>query len=253
MNAYQATKNWLNKNNIHLKLLYLQVIPTQKPRKNHHNQSPRQRFRIAINDINNCNIEARLAAIDDLEQIAQSETNFHWEIMEILTKFVRNHASHLPQTDNQLDLSSTICIDIQAALTVIARRDTKQDPENEQLDLSHTNMMGANLCGASLENTNLYQANLSGADLRGANLYGAILTAANLKGANLSGANLAKAIFSAANLEAANLSGANLYRANLYLANLHQAILNDAILNQANLRDCQLPHLDTLDMNLGDM
>ncbi len=231
MNTYHATKNLLNKNNIEMTWLYLWVIFTQKTIKNPQNRSPTQRFQTAINNIDNSNIETRLAAINDLEQIAQSDLRLHWKIMEILTNFVRNHAPHRTQTGNHPHLSSNVRMDIQAALTVIGRRDVKKDPENKQLDLSYTNMTGVNLCEASLEKTNLYQANLSGAYLRGANLSGAILSAANLSSANLSGANLEKAILSAANLQAADLSGANLHQANLYLAKLDRAVLNDTILN----------------------
>lgn len=231
MNTYHTAKNWLNKRKIPLTWIYSEINSIQNKIKTTQNQSATQHLIIAIKHLHNRHIETSLATIYDLEQIAQNHPQFHWEIIENLTVFVRNHAPHMPQAGNKPHPSPTICTDIQAALTVIARRDVTKDPENEQIDLSHTDMTGANLCGANLEKTNLYQANLCSADLRGANLHGAILSAANLKGANLFGANLKEAILSAANLEDANLSSADLRGANLYLAKLQGAILIDAILN----------------------
>lgn len=236
MNFYHTAKTWLSKNKIDLDRLYLKVINVSN---NAQIKSPRKRLIIAIQNLDNYQIQTGLAAIDDLEKIAKAEPKFHWEIMVRLTNFVQKHAPYIAEDDRKGKRSPTVPIDIQAALTVIARRDGRKDPENEQLDLSHTNLTGANLCEAYLEKTNLYQANLCGANLCGANLSGAILTAANLKGANLSSANLKEAILSAANLEHANLSGANLHRANLYLAKLQGATLDDAILHQANLRESE--------------
>lgn len=190
--------------------------------------------------LSNNTIETSLAVINDLEQIAQNHPQYHWIIMNILTNFVRKNTIHVSQEEAINNLSVKVRADIQAALTVIARRDVNKDPENEQLDLSHTDIRGVNLNRANLQQTNLYQANLAGANLTEANLAGAILSAANLEGANLYLANLEGAILSAANLKRANLYLANLHYASLYLADLHGAILNDAILDGANLREAKL-------------
>lgn len=192
-------------------------------------------LKAAIKQLHSSNLETRISGIYDLEQIAKTELKLSQEIMELLSSFVRNHAS---PNQNQPQIPPTMRADIQAALTVIARRDTTKNSESDPLDLSHIYIAGANLCGANLQQANLYQVNLSGANLRDANLRGAILSAANLSAANLENANLEQAILSAANLESANLSGANLHRANLYLAKLNRAILDHAILTQANLREC---------------
>ncbi|WP_154655834.1 pentapeptide repeat-containing protein [Fortiea contorta] len=237
MNNYHITKNLLTKSKIYLKSLFSQANSVETKINLTHKQPPTQYLKIAITNLQNRHIETNLATIDNLEQIAQKYPQLHWEITVILTNFVRRSTPYLPQTENKPHPSPTVCEDIQAALSVIARRNAKQDPENEQLDLSYTDMTDVILCGASLEKANLYQANLAGVDLTGANLRGAILTAANLQGANLKGANLEQAILSAANLENANLTGANFHRANLYLAKLHQATLNHAILTQANLKE----------------
>jgi Pentapeptide repeats (8 copies) len=231
-------KNISSTNNIQLPKILWWIPTFQKKVKKTQHQSPKEILNIASQQLGKKPIETSLSVINDLEKIAHNYPQYHWIIMNILTTFVRENSSSEKVTSH---LSTKIRLDIQAALTVIARRDVNQDPENEQLDLSHTDMRGANLHGANLEKTNLYQANLAGANLREANLAGAILSAANLEGANLYLANLEGAIVSVANLERANLSKANLHRASLYLARLHGAIINDAILDGANLRETKFP------------
>ncbi|WP_228020483.1 pentapeptide repeat-containing protein [Sphaerospermopsis sp. LEGE 08334] len=159
-------------------------------------------------------IETSLSAINELELLAQENPQFHWIIMDMLTNFVRNKAANLPPEEVISDSLVDKRILIESAMIVIGKRDVKQDPENEQIDLSYTDLRGLNLQGINLAHTNLYQVNLSQANLVGANLEGAILTGANL-------------------------TGANLHRANLYLASLKDAILSDAILEGANLREAK--------------
>jgi hypothetical protein len=197
----------------------------------------KKRLIIATEQLGYNRIEISLDIISDLEKIADNHPQYHWIIIDILATFVRKNSPCIPLEKVTSNLSTKIRVDIQAALTVIGRRDASKDPKNEQLDLSYTDMRGANLNGANLQQTNFYQANLAGANLKEANLAGAILSAANLEGANLYLANLEGAILSVANLERANLCGANLHRASLYLAALHGAILNDAILEGANLKE----------------
>lgn len=171
-----------------------------------------------------------------LEHLAKNYPLYNGVIIKLLSDFVRNHVPDISPVSQNF----TICREIQAILTVIGNIHRKKDSENAQLDLSYTNLVGANLQKANLEWANLYCVNLAGANLSYANLSGVILTAANLCGANLSYANLSGAILGAANFSEANLTGANLSQANLYLANLQQASLDDAILDRANLRETKL-------------
>ncbi len=230
-------KNILSINKIQLSKILFWIPTFQEKIKGTHYKSSKKRLKIASQQLRNNQIETRLAVINDLEQIVHNYPHYHWLIMDILATFVRENSPYIPHEKITSNLSTKVRVDIQAALTVIARRDANQDPENEQLDLSHTDMRGANLHGANLAQTNLYQTNLAGANLTEANLAGAILSAANLERANLYLANLEGAILSVSNLERANLSKANLHRASLYLARLNGAILNDAILDGANLRE----------------
>jgi hypothetical protein len=238
INAFHSIKNILPTNDSQLSKICLRIHAFYGKVNQPQHQPPKESLRIAIEQLGNQTIETSLAVINDLEKIAQNHAQYHWIIMGILTTFVRENAPYMPQEKLTSNLS-TLRVDIQAALTVIGRRDVNKDPENEQLDLSHTDIRGANLNRANLEQTNLYQANLAGANLTEANLAGAILSAANLEGTNLYLANLEGAILSAASLKGANLKGANLHCASLYLAGLNGAVLNNAILDGANLREAK--------------
>ncbi|MBD2295710.1 pentapeptide repeat-containing protein [Anabaena sphaerica FACHB-251] len=214
------------------------MLAIQNKLKNNKGDNSNQDYLMKVlQRLENNPIETSLAAINDLERLAEVNPQYHWIIMDMLTNFVRNKAANLCPEEVMSNTSVNTRSLIQAAITVIGRRDTKKDPENEQIDLSYTDLRGLNLQGANLEQTNLYQANLSQANLADANLSGAILSAANLSGANLSAADLSGAILSAANLRGADLSGAKLHRVNLYLASLEDANLSDAILDGANLRE----------------
>ncbi|BAZ29650.1 pentapeptide repeat-containing protein [Cylindrospermum sp. NIES-4074] len=240
--AYYMTKGSLSMNHSPLAkiLMGIMAIPEKfKQVQRQYHKLPKQRLKTALTWLRNNKIDTNLVAINNLEQIAHNHPQYHWVIMDILTQFIRNNSPYLPQEEISSYPTANIRIDIQAAITVIGRRDINRDPENEQLDLSHTDLRGVNLNGANLKQTNLYHTNLSGANLAGVNLSGAILSAANLSKTNLNQANLSGAILSAANLDGANLSDANLQRANLYLARLEGAILNDTLLKGANLREVQ--------------
>ncbi|MDZ8025634.1 MAG: pentapeptide repeat-containing protein [Nostoc sp. SerVER01] len=239
INAFHVMRNILPTNNNLFSKIFLKIYDFPEQLKQIPYHSPKQRLQIAIEQLGNHTMETSVAIISDLEQIAHNHPQYHWIIMDILTSFIRKNAAYTPQKQVISNPGAKVRGDIQAALTVIARRDVNKDPDNEQLDLSHTDIRGANLNKANLEQMNLYQANLAGANLAEANLEGAILSAANLERANLYSANLKGAILSACNLQRANLQKANLHRASLYLANLHGVILNDAILDGANFREAK--------------
>ncbi|MBU7585644.1 MAG: pentapeptide repeat-containing protein [Nostoc sp. TH1S01] len=231
------------KNNLINENLFFEIILgiVNRQDKQHHlsQGSIKRRLKVAIEKLNHQTLDTRLQGISELENLAIYYREYNWEIMDILTAFVRkNSVNKAHQEVNSLS-SPKIQPDIQASLQVITRTNTQKPINSEQLDLSYTDLRGANLCGANLTGANLYQVNLSGVNLAGANLSGAILSAANLSEANLIGANLSEAIISAANLSQANLAKANLVKANFYLANLSQTNLQDAMLDGANFREAK--------------
>jgi uncharacterized protein YjbI with pentapeptide repeats len=116
-------------------------------------------------------------------------------------------------------------------------------------DLSGLNLQNVDLSGANLWDANLTEVDLSGALLEEANLRVAILVEANLMGADLphsslEGANLERANLSGADLSGGNLAGTKLTGANLSEANLGRADLRGADLSGADLRDADLSEAD---------
>lgn len=251
-----------------------------------------ERLMGAIAQLGNQKVEARTGAIYILERVAVECPKEYWTIMEIITAFIRensplkqqekieNFEILLTNTANQQEelprqKLPSLRTDIQAALTVLSRRDISRDPENQKLDLRNTNiswadlsgaklqrvdLRGAEICGADLRGANLSEADLDSAKLSGANLYEANLQSSNLRFANLASANLSKAKLTGANLRGANLSnttlaganlcGANLYKANLSGANLKVANLCGAKLFLANLQSAKLGKANLQDTGL---
>lgn len=213
------------------------------------------RFMTAITQLGNENSATRTGAVYSLELVAHQSAKEHWTVMEILTAFVREQSAQIARSEGYSQEGEALRTDIQAALTVIGRRDASLDPQNKLLDLRHITVPYADLRGANFKNLDLRGANLNGADLRGADLcqaelndsqlvgaslYETNLHKANLRAANLSNANLNRAWICAANLQSANLQGASLRSANLQSANLYKANLQAANLKLANLQGAKL-------------
>ncbi|MDI9894725.1 pentapeptide repeat-containing protein [Rhodococcus sp. IEGM 1381] len=110
-------------------------------------------------------------------------------------------------------------------------------------NLTHAFLDNVNLTHAFLEDANLTDADLLSADLDRAHLVGADLTYANLAGADLTNANLTNANLTNANLIGADLINANLTRANLTRANLTRANVAGANLTGAKLNGTRLGDL----------
>ena len=152
--------------------------------------------------------------------------------------------------------------DIQAILTVIARRTHSPHREGEyRLDLHNTNLRSADLREAHLEGAHLARRIWRGRASSGAHLEGAHLIEAHLEGAHLAGriwrapsrahleerpfgAHLEEAHLDGAHLEGAHLLGAHLEGAHLFGAHLEGAHLFGAHLEGANLFGAHLEGAD---------
>ncbi len=142
----------------------------------------------------------------------------------------------------------------------ICNRYATGERDFSNLNLSETNLSGANLNDIDLHGTNLSVANLSGIHLMRANLNHAKLNVARLSGANLVQAQLYQAILNVANLAMADLREAQmretllfraeLMRADLSRANLKHANLNSADLSKATLRQTNLSYSNLTEANL---
>ena len=124
-----------------------------------------------------------------LERVTRQDSSYQWRIVDALAAYVREAA---PQGANELpELSRNV---VQAALTVIGRRNPRQE-DLGQLELYNSNLRGMILRGALLSG-----ANLSRSDFRGA----------DLGAANLAESDLSKSKFANADLQDAILTGADL-------------------------------------------
>jgi Pentapeptide repeats (8 copies) len=169
-----------------------------------------ERYTRAIMQLASEKLTERLGGVYALEHLMRESSREHETVVEVLAAFVRESAPIRHGTDTELEASSPLrpTTDVQAALTVLARRPVRLEPH--RLDLADTDLRGANLRWADLR-----RARLSGAWLQGARLSGAQLQGARLGGAQLQGARLDWARLYGANLDGAQLQGADLDGAQL--------------------------------------
>lgn len=197
-----------------------------------------ERFSKAIELLGSEKLDVRIGAIYALERIARDSQPDHWTVMEVLTAFIREHAKPPISTTSSINTTNTeamiettderasnpsteevIATDIQAALTVIGRRQWReQEKDNRHLDLSK----------AYLPNASLTDAHFEGADLSDTHLQRAYLAKAHLEGANLIDAHLEGAYLLATHLQQANLCKVHLEGAFLVTTYLEGADLSDA-------------------------
>jgi uncharacterized protein YjbI with pentapeptide repeats len=178
-------------------------------------------------------VVVRLGGVYALEGVMNNSDQYHQPVLEALSAFVREGVN--PPTSEpplkQPSVSEKPPTDIQAALTVIGRREAGFGT----VDLSGARIVGADLKEADLTGADLHGVNLSDAMLFYTRLSDAILSAADLTGADLTGADLTKANLTQAELFQAHLTGANLNNANLAAAGLNNADLTRAQLGSADL------------------
>jgi hypothetical protein len=196
------------------------------------------RYTKAVEQVGSKELDVKIGGIYALERVARDSARDHPTVMEVLAAFVREHsqAPWPPPQRSRDAMARTTRPDVQAAVTVIGRRNPRNDRQTMDLSsvvLPRANAVRAHLPGADLFRADLFRANLSDGDLTEANLDSADLTSANLSGANLTAASLFHAIMDGADLTSANLSRANLTSANLSRANLTHADLRDAELTDA--------------------
>jgi uncharacterized protein YjbI with pentapeptide repeats len=205
------------------------------------------RYTKAVEQLGSDKLDVRIGGIYALERIARDSAKDHPAVMEVLTAFIREHARErwAPTGPDDPERERSPRPDVQAAVTVVGRRDA-------QRDFRAVNLSGADLSGSDLHWADLSRGNLRGAQLEGANLEGAHLEGAHLEGAHLTGANLVFADLTAAELHSADLRDARLIRAHLDRVNLGDANLTGADLTYAELRRAHLSGADLTRAVLAD-
>ncbi|WP_216917033.1 pentapeptide repeat-containing protein [Nocardia noduli] len=204
------------------------------------------RFRLAAEQLASDKVNVRLSGIYLLERLARDSPADHATVFAVIAAFVRTQAA----ANDCATWSAAAPVDIQAALTVIGRREITLEQPTDRPDLSRTCLTTADLVGAKLANVKLdyaklAQASLTDADLSDASLARTSLAHAKLIRTKLIGANLVNA-----DLAGAGMLGADLSKAALVWANLAGAIFWGASLAEANLQSANLTGADFKDANL---
>ena len=169
-----------------------------------------ERYTKAIEQLGSDKLDVRIGGIYALERVARDSARDHPTVMEVLTAFIREH-SHEPWPPPDHPASQeqerSTRPDVQAAVTVVGRRDANNATSGQLTSPARTSAARTSPSRADLTGANLTGANLTDADLTRTDLTGADLTRADLSGANLTGANLTGANLTDANLTDANLTG----------------------------------------------
>jgi uncharacterized protein YjbI with pentapeptide repeats len=220
------------------------------------------RYTKAIKQLGSGKLDVRIGGIYALERVARDSATDHPTVMEVLSAFIREHSNEPWQradpSSKQRDqaIRDTVSTpddleywnvpsplfepggvgrdqstrpDVQAAVTVICRRNTERD------------ILPINLAGATLTGVNLNRADLAGARLEGTVLTSALFYKAFLTGAHLDEADLTRAFLQSAHLSDARLNHAILSGAKLLYADLANAFLSYATLDKADLAQARLP------------
>jgi uncharacterized protein YjbI with pentapeptide repeats len=150
------------------------------------------RFTRAVEQLASDKLDIRVGGIFALERIARESKTYYLPVMEVLTAFLRENAGWRENlTDAEKERSPlgdrpALRFDLQAAATVVARRDLTVREARE----FRVNLFGADLTGAELR-----AAQLAGANLRYVNLSDAQLSFANLDRAEFGGGSFARTVF----------------------------------------------------------
>src|SRR5271157_5408842 len=189
------------------------------------------RYTKAIEQLGSDKLDVRIGGIYALERVARDSPRDHPTVMEVLTAFIREHSREPwpPSDPGGQEREQWTRPDVQAAVTVVGRRDRERDIPDRRIDLA-----GASLHRARLTDADLTRARLTGA-VRLLPLIGADLIPADAR-ADASAMDL-----TGADLTGARLTGADLTGARLTGASLHRARLDRTRLDSANLTDVRWP------------
>ena len=170
-------------------------------------------------DSGNPVVEVRLGALYALERIAQDSIRDHVQIMEILCAYVRYNSPRTYETD-KADRSFPLREDIQAAITIIGRRE-KWPECQKRMDIEEEREYSINLTNCYLHainfsDVNLHNALFDGADLRYALLFNADMRFASFFGTDLRNACMDEADMSGVHIKGAEMKGAEMENAYVY-------------------------------------
>ena len=145
----------------------------------------------AVDQLGSDKLHVRIGGIHALERVARDSDEDHPIVMEVLTAFIREYSRERWPPPERQQPGRWTRPDVQAAVTVVGKRDVEQD--TQRIDL-----YGAVLISADLRDVDLSDATLRAADF----------TQAHLSNARLVAADLREVTFDRVDLGNADLSGA---------------------------------------------
>ncbi|MBI3507005.1 MAG: pentapeptide repeat-containing protein [Proteobacteria bacterium] len=189
-------------------------------------------------------IQVRVGAIYTLERHARDRPRDQGPIVQTLAAFVRDRcpapvpalvdgAYRAPAPDVVYRPPTT---DVQAAVSVLGRRERANDPPNMRLSLAGTNLSGYDLADCDFTGTNFKGSYLCGTSLAGTKLLRADFQLAVLENADFYGADATEASFSAAYCGGARFAHANLNDTAFIDSDLRSADFTGARLERTDLR-----------------
>jgi Pentapeptide repeats (8 copies) len=164
------------------------------------------RFSRAIDQLGRDELDVQLGGIYALERIARDSKRDHGPIVEVLTAYLRHRSQEraappVREPVYAADVPRRITADLQAVLTVLARRKTANERRHGGMTLD---LLGADLRDA------VFFGNFDRAILRSADLRGAEFHKIGLRDANFEWTQLQEATFDRADLRGADFQGAHL-------------------------------------------
>lgn len=192
----------------------------------------------SFEQLGSAEIATRLGGIYGLEGVMNAPGGqYHQAVLEALCAFVRESTSPRQTTlatwfralvlaakQEARRRNGPPATDVQAALTVIGRRNVEHELMATTAVTSPVNLKGADIRGAALREAHLERASLFEAHLEGSVPWRAHLEGADLSLAYLERANLFEAHLEGADLTLTHLDGAFLRRAHLEGADLSKSI-----------------------------
>ena len=195
------------------------------------------RFSRAIDQLGATSMAVRTGGLYALEQIISDSPELQWAVMETLFAYLSQNAPRsrvdkgaasypYPATDKQLETlvkPLSMATDVQAALTIIGRRNPSLDKKEGVLSLKNLNLSDARLRGANLQSADKHEkartANAgpqlgstiksSKVQLSKVNIRHTHLAGAHIEGALLANADFTDAVLIGAHLKGADLTGAD--------------------------------------------
>jgi hypothetical protein len=197
------------------------------------------RYTAAVDQLGHADRNVRLGGIYALARIMDESQDDQPTIVEVLMAYVRDQARTPDRHGRECgdpgygydDAKSEEGLDhpwadVQAALTVMGRRNPALDKDKVNPNLSRTCLIGADLTNAQLVGVDLTFTDLTYADLTGAHLDGAKMAATSMGNATLIRTTLTKATITNAEMDNMELDGANFDKATLHCVNLTDTILS---------------------------